>query len=149
MRFLFAQGVWQQPVLHTEIWNDMKKQNQLRQTKSRRTVATSPRCFKKPNYKATSISAPRAKAALNAKDGHIKCWFNKSELMNKIYLWHYFWKHPHFTSFLHKCLKLNNTVGFLKHLGDVATVLLDLVCLPFFCFFMSFQMDWMKVRSDL
>ncbi len=55
----------------------------LRQTKSRRTVATSPRCFKKPNYKATSISAPRAKAALNAKDGHIKCWFNKSELMNK------------------------------------------------------------------
>ncbi len=26
-------------------------------------------------------------------------------------------------------------VGFLKHLGDVATVLLDLVCLSLFCFF--------------
>ncbi len=38
--------------------------------------------------------------------------------------------------------------GFLKHLGDVATVLLDLVCLSFFCFFMSFQRDWMMMRSD-
>ncbi len=36
-------------------------------------------------------------------------------------------------------------VGFLKHLGDVATVLLDLVCLSFF---MSFQTDWMMIRSD-
>ncbi len=33
-------------------------------------------------------------------------------------------------------------VGLLKHLGDVATVLLDLVCL-------SFQTDWMMMRSDL
>ncbi len=33
-------------------------------------------------------------------------------------------------------------VRFLKHLGDVATVLLDLVCLSLFCFFMSFQTDW-------
>ncbi len=32
-------------------------------------------------------------------------------------------------------------VGISKHLGDVATVLLDLVCLSFFCFFMQ--------RSDL
>ncbi len=40
-------------------------------------------------------------------------------------------------------------VGFLKHLGDIATVLLDLVCLSLFCFFMSFQTDWMMVRSDL
>ncbi len=40
-------------------------------------------------------------------------------------------------------------VGFLKHLGDVATVLLDLVCLSLFCFFMSFQTDWMMMRSDL
>ncbi len=32
--------------------------------------------------------------------------------------------------------------GFLKSLGDVATVLLDLFCLSFFCFFMSFQTDW-------
>ncbi len=39
----------------------------------------------------------------------------------------------------------NSTValqeGFLKHLGDVATVLLDLVCLSLFCFFMSIQTD--------
>ncbi len=40
-------------------------------------------------------------------------------------------------------------VGLLKHLGDVATVLLDLVCLSVFCFFMSFQKDWMMMRSDL
>ncbi len=42
----------------------------------------------------------------------------------------------------------NSTVAlvFLKHLGDVATVLLDLVCLSFF---MSFQTDWMMIRSDL
>ncbi len=39
-------------------------------------------------------------------------------------------------------------VGFLKHLGDVATVLLDLVCLSLFCFVMSFQTDWMMMRSD-
>ncbi len=41
---------------------------------------------------------------------------------------------------------LNSTVallvGFLKHLGDVVTVLLDLVCLSLFCYFMSFQRDW-------
>ncbi len=41
-------------------------------------------------------------------------------------------------------------VGFLKHLGDVATVLLDLVCLSLFC---AFQRDWMMMmmmmRSDL
>ncbi len=40
-------------------------------------------------------------------------------------------------------------IGFLKHLGDVATVLLDLVCLSLFCFFTSFQTDWMMIRSDL
>ncbi len=40
-------------------------------------------------------------------------------------------------------------VGFLKHLGDVGTVLLDLVSLSLFCFFMSFQTDWMMMRSDL
>ncbi len=34
-------------------------------------------------------------------------------------------------------------VGFLKHLGDVTTVLVDLICLSLFCFFMSFQTDWM------
>ncbi len=36
--------------------------------------------------------------------------------------------------------------GFLKHFGDVATVLLDLVGLSFF---MSFQTDWMMMKSDL
>ncbi len=45
---------------------------------------------------------------------------------------------------------VNSTValqeGFLKRLGDVATVLLDLVCLGLLCFFMLFQIDWM--RSD-
>ncbi len=44
----------------------------------------------------------------------------------------------------------NSTValqeGFLKHLGDVATVLLDSVGLSLFCFFMSFQTDWMMMR---
>ncbi len=30
-------------------------------------------------------------------------------------------------------------VGLLKHLGNVATVLLDLVCLSLFCFLMSFH----------
>ncbi len=32
--------------------------------------------------------------------------------------------------------------SLLKHLGDVATVLLDWVCLSLFCFFMWFQTDW-------
>ncbi len=40
-------------------------------------------------------------------------------------------------------------VGLLKHFGDVATVLLDWVRLSLFCFFMSFQTDWMMIRSDL
>ncbi len=48
---------------------------------------------------------------------------------------------------------LNSTVALqgdlLKHFGDVATVLLDLVCLSLFCFFMSYQTDWMMIRSDL
>ncbi len=60
--------------------------------------------------------------------------------------------YPHFTAFLvHKTY--NSTValqvGFLKHRGDVATVLLDLVCLSLFCFFMSLQIGWMMMRSDL
>ncbi len=33
------------------LWNHTKKQSKLRQTKSWRTVATSPRCFKKPTCK--------------------------------------------------------------------------------------------------
>ncbi len=36
---------------HQSVWNDMKKQNKLRQTKSRRTVAVSSRCFKKHTWK--------------------------------------------------------------------------------------------------
>ncbi len=41
-------------IIIQSVWNDMKKQNQLRQTKSRRTVATSPRCFKRPTCKANT-----------------------------------------------------------------------------------------------
>ncbi len=44
-------------------------------------------------------SAPRAKAALSTKDAHTKCWFNlvdRSSLIKKIYLWHYFWQYSHF-----------------------------------------------------
>ncbi len=63
-------------IIIQSVWNNKKKQNKLRQTKPRRTVATSPRCFKKPTCKATWKTMPRAKAALNAKDGHTKCWFN-------------------------------------------------------------------------
>ncbi len=48
---------------------------------------------------------------------------------------------------------VNSTVvlqaGLLKNIGDVATVLLDLVCLSLFCFFTSFQTDWRMMRSDL
>ncbi len=40
-------------------------------------------------------------------------------------------------------------VGFLKHLGDVATVLLDLVCLSSFNFLLSFETDLIMMRSDL
>ncbi len=36
-----------------------------------------------------------------------------------------------------------------RFLKDVATALLDLVCLSLFCFFMSFQTDWMMMRSDI
>ncbi len=35
---------------------------------------------------------------------------------------------------------------FLEHLGDVATVLLDVVCVSLLCFLLS---DWMMMRSDL
>ncbi len=33
---------------------------------------------------------------MNAKNTHNKCWFNlvnRSEMIKKIYLWHYFWQH--------------------------------------------------------
>ncbi len=81
VRFLFAQEVWQQPVRHTEIWSDhhpvcLEWHEETEQTKSRRTVATSPRCFKKPPCKAfwkTMRKCTREKAALNAKNGHTKC----------------------------------------------------------------------------
>ncbi len=49
------------PIIIQSVWNDMKKQNNLRQTKFRRTVATSPRCFKLQrylkNYKCTFFKA--------------------------------------------------------------------------------------------
>ncbi len=99
-------------------------------------------------------SALRAKAALNAKGGHTTCWFNlvnRSYLIKKIYLWHFFWKGSSFYSIFTQVPKTFNSTlvlqgCFLKHLGDVATDLLDLVCLSFF---MSFQTDWMMIRSDL
>ncbi len=51
---------------------------------------------------------------------------------------------------MHLCIVFHEAlqVGLLKHLGYVATVLLDVVCLRFF---MSFQTDWMMmmIRSDL
>jgi len=40
-------------ITNQSVWNDMKKQKKLRQTQSRRTVAMSPRCVKKPSCKAT------------------------------------------------------------------------------------------------
>lgn len=45
----------------------------------------------------------------------------------------------------------NCIVGLLKHLGNIATVLLYLVCLGWFSFFMSFQTDRiiMMMRSDI
>ncbi len=42
-------------IIIQSVWNDMKKQNKLRQTKSRGTVATSPRCFKRPTCKGVMI----------------------------------------------------------------------------------------------
>ncbi|KAI2645814.1 Ribonuclease inhibitor [Labeo rohita] len=39
-------------IIIQSVWNDMKKQNKLRQTKSRRTVTKTPGCFKKPTCKA-------------------------------------------------------------------------------------------------
>ncbi len=70
-------------IIIQSVWNDMKKQSKLRQTKSRRTVATSPRCFKKYTCKAiwkTMCKCTRAKTALNAKDGHNKYWFSFIEV---------------------------------------------------------------------
>ncbi len=87
----------------------------------------------KPAKLPEKVCAPRAKAALNANDGHTKCWFilvNRSELINKIYLIHYFWQDSIF-----KCLTLLTVLdlqgGFLKHLGDVASVLINLVLSQF------------------
>ncbi len=49
---------------------------------------------------------------------------------------------------VHLCIVFQEALqgGFLKHFGDFATVPLDLVLdldLSLFCFFMSFQTDWM------
>ncbi len=42
--------------------------------------------------------------------------------------------------------KTLNNIGFLKHLGDVATVYLDLICLSLFCF-LSDRLDDDEIRS--
>ncbi len=84
-----------------------------------------------------STSAPRAKAALNAKDGH-QIFLTASSF---------------YSIFTQVPKTFNSTValqvGFLKHLGDVATVLLGLVCLRLFRFFMLFQTDWMMVPQAI
>jgi len=57
----------------------MKKQMKLRHTKSRRTVAVSPRRLKKPSCKATwktTCKCTWTNAGLNAKGDHIKYWFD-------------------------------------------------------------------------
>ncbi len=51
----------------------MKKPNKRSQTKSRRTVAKSPRCFKKPTSKATWNTVQvhlEQNQNLNTKEGH-------------------------------------------------------------------------------
>ncbi len=48
-----------------------------------------------------------------------------------------------FVNKAYKTLSLHRQVGFMKHLGEVATVLLDLVCQFVLFFLMSFQTDSM------
>ncbi len=81
VRYLFAQGIWQQPVLHTT--------------------------HRSHHHPVCALGAP---------------------------------VHSFSGSFAGR---------FLKHLGDVATVLLDVVCVSLFCFLLSLQTDWMMMRSDL
>ncbi len=65
-------------------------------------------------------------------------------LLNKIYIWS---KYPFLSKAafaldaLAQSFSVVLQVSLLKRLGDVATVLLDLVCLSLVCFFMSFQRD--------
>ncbi len=77
-------------------------------------------------------------------DGHIKCLFKRKSIYDIIF----------YSIFTQVPKTFNSTValqvGFLKHLGHIATVLLDLVCLSFLHnFFMSFQTDWMIMSSEL
>ncbi len=99
-------------------------------------------------------SAPRAKADLNAKDGHTKCWFNLVNISSAFAYSHKsicdYNESSFYSMFIQVPKTYNSTValqgGVLKHLGDVATVLLDLVCLGLFCFFLSLKM---MMRSGL
>ncbi len=95
-------------------------------------------------------SAPRAKAALNTKDGHTKCWFhlvNRRSLIKKIYLTLFLTASSFYSVFTQVSKTFNSTAalqeGFSKRLGDVGTVLLDLVCLSLFCFFKD-RNNWIK-----
>ncbi len=99
-------------------------------------------------------SAPRAKAALNTKDAcsHqmllIDKILDKENLFMKLFLT----ASSFYSVFTQVSKTFNSTValqgGFLKHLGDVTTVLLYLVCLSLFGFFMSFrQTDDDQIRS--
>ncbi len=78
-------------------------------------------------------SAPRAKTALNAKDGHTKCWLHLVKFIDKENLFMtLFLTASSFCSIFTQVSKTFNStvalqVGLLKHLGDVATVPLVLV----------------------
>ncbi len=53
---LFAQGLWEKPEIwshHHPVCLEWHEETELKQTKSRRTVTTSPRCFRRPTCKAT------------------------------------------------------------------------------------------------
>ncbi len=76
-------------------------------------------------------------------DAHTKCGFhlvNRSSLIKKIYSWHYFWPHPHFTAFLSKTF--NSTVALQEVSWSVLRHSSSGFSLSLFCFFMWLQTDW-------
>ncbi len=83
--FLFAQGVWQQLVLQTEIWSDHhpvclewheETEDRLNPEELYQRLQDASRNQPAKLPEKLCASAPRAKAALNAQDAHTKCWFN-------------------------------------------------------------------------
>ncbi len=118
-------------MLHTQIWSGHHQSvwSVLKKHTNWHRLNPEELCLQETSCKAPEklcSSAPRAKPALNTEDAHTTCWLNlvnRSELIKKIYFWHYFWPHPHFTAFY---TTVAFQVGLLKHLGDVVTVLLNL-----------------------